>query len=147
MLQEVLPVRRAESHPPYHFDHFWMKAVDSQIDTGPFPDLQYFLVNVLFCFCHNLFDPCWVDPTILDQSVQGEPGNLTSYRIKPGDDNCLGGVINYDFHPRCAFQGTDVPAFPSDDFPFDIVTLNIENRDAVFDGMLCGGSLDGVKDD
>src|SRR5690554_5006499 len=147
MLQEVLTIGGTEPHPSHHSDQFRMKSVNAELDTGSLTYFYNFFFNILLRLGDDLFYPGRVDPTILYEPVQGQTRNLPAYGIKTGDNDRFRRVVYDNLYASRSFQCTDIPTFPTDYLPFDVVTFNVEDRHAIFDGVLGSFSLDSIQND
>src|SRR5690606_12052310 len=73
--------------------------------------------------------------------LQRQTGNLPTYRIKSREDNGLRCIINDDFYTRSRLKCTDVATLSADNATLDLVVLDIEDGDRVFDGAFRSRSL------
>src|SRR5690606_28396548 len=95
----------------------------------------------------DLFYPGRLDHTILYEPVYGETRNLPTYGTTTGGNDRFRRVVYDNLYASHSFQCTDIPTFPTDYLPFDVVTFNIKYRHAIFDGVLGSCSLDSIQND
>src|SRR5690606_21370791 len=106
---------------------------DAQINNSTFANLYNFVFYLLFGFRYNFFNAGGVNTSICNQSVQSKPRNLSSYRIKPGQDNRLRRVVNDDLYASSCFQCTDITSFTTDNTSFDFIIFYVKDGNRIFD--------------
>src|SRR5688572_13456550 len=84
--------------------------------------------------------------SVLNETVKRKPGDFPSYWIKSRYDDRLGGIVYNDFDSSNSFQCTNIPAFATDDFAFDVVAFDIENRYTILNGVFSSCALNGFDD-
>ena len=141
VLEQVLSVARPETHPAHHLNQFGMQPVDSQVNHRTFADLNDFVLNIFAGFRHNFLNPGGVNPAILYQAVKRQTRNFAADRVKARNNDGLWCIINDDFDAGSGFEGPDVPAFTANDFAFNVVRFDVEDRYAVFNRVFGGGPL------
>ena len=95
----------------------------------------------------GVLDPLRVDPAVGDQPVQGEPGDLSSYRIKAGEQDGLGRVVDDQVDAGHGLEGPDVAALAADDAALHLIARQVQHRHHGLAGLLGGDPLDGQGDD
>ena len=143
----ILGVAVPELQPADHPHQLGMKPGDPQLKAGLLPRLPNVLLDLLRDLLHRLLDPGRMDPPVLDQTLDGHPGDLPPDRIEPGEDDGLGGVVHDDVDPRRLLQGADVPALPPDDTTLHVVAGEIHHRDGRLGHVLGGNPADRPPDD
>src|ERR1700744_1108912 len=121
--------------------------MDTQFYHGPFADLHYLLLDLLTRFFHDLLDPGGVDTTVGYQPLQRKPGDLPAERVERRKNDGLGRIVHDEVYPCGGFDSTDIPAFPANDLPLDLVAFQVEYGDGILDSLLCGSPLDALDDD
>ena len=83
-----------------------------------------------------------MDAAIRDELVKAEPRDLSSADgVEAADDDGFGGVIHDELNASGCFQSPDVASLTANDAAFDVVASDVEDRNAVLDGVLRGHAL------
>ena len=88
-----------------------------------------------------------MDAAVHNQFLQGQPGNLPADRVKAGDGNGFGGVVDNQVHAGDGFQGADVPALPANDPALHLVVGQGHHGDGGLGGVIRGTALNGGGND
>ena len=88
-----------------------------------------------------------MDAAVLDQLLQGQPGDLPADGVEAGDGDHLGGVVDVEIHTGEGLQGADVAALAADDAALHLVIGQGYHRDGGFRHMVRGAALDGQGED
>src|SRR5690606_9263359 len=121
-----------------------MKAMYPKVNTGTLSYFHDFFFDVFLGLRYHLFNSCWVNPTILHETVQRQAGNFPSYRIKSGDNDGFRRIIYDDFNSGSSLKCPDIPAFPPDNLALNVITFNVEYGHAILHCMLRSCPLDGI---
>ena len=104
-------------------------------------------VELLARFGDHLFDAGRVDTAIGHQLFEGQAGYFAADGVEAGDDDGLRGVIHDDFGTGSRFEGADIAAFAADDLAFEVIGIQVEDGDSIFDGVFCTHALNRLDDD
>src|ERR1035438_7928046 len=115
--------------------------MNSQINRCSFTDFNYLILQLFFDLRHDFFNPRRVNPAIGNQLMQGKTRQLSTNRIKAGKDNGFRGIINNNFDTGSCLKSTNISSFTADDSTLNIIVINVENGNCIFNGMLCGNTL------
>ena len=85
-----------------------------------------------------------MNPAVGNQLLQRQTGNLPPHRLKAGNGNGLGGVVNDQIHARQRFNGADVAALPANDAALHLVIGQGNHTDGHFGHLIGGAPLDGL---
>ncbi len=143
----VLAVTGPILQPSQEPDNLRMDVADPQVEQGLLRVLLHPLFEFLANLLHHLLDPGGMDPAVRDQALQGLPGHLPADRIESGNDHGLRSVVHDEIHPRGRFQRPDIPSFPADDPPLQLVAGEMDHGDGALGHVVVGVPLDGQGDD
>jgi len=96
---------------------------------------------------HHLLDSGGVDPSILDETLQGLAGDLSPDGLEAGEDDCLRRVVHDQVDASGLLEGADVAPLAADDPALHLVRRQIDDRDGALDHMVGRDALDGHRDD
>ena len=147
VLQEVLPVGRTVFHAADQAHEFHGHSVDAQVDAGALAGFEDFVFELLLDLGDHFLDAGGVDAAVHDELVQGQAGHFAADRVEGGKHDGVRGVVHDDLDAGRRLQGADVPSFTADDAALDLVIVDREGGDGVFDGRFRCRTLDGVDDD
>ena len=91
----------------------------------------------------HFLDAGRVDAPILDQLLQGQAGHLAADRVKAGDGDGLGGVVDDQVAAGEGLDAADVAAFAADDAALHLVVGERDDGDGDLAGVVGGAALDG----
>ena len=120
--------------------------MNAQINQGALARLGDFLLDFLGDLRHDLLDAGGVDAAVRHELVQGEACNFATHRVEAAQYDGFRRIVHDEFNPCGGLEGANVPSFSADDAAFDVVVFDLEDRDAVFDAVLCGDALNGLDD-
>ena len=95
----------------------------------------------------HLLDPSRVDPPVLHQLRQGDPGGLAADRVEAGQQHRLRGVVDHHVHPGHLLERPDVAALPADDPTLHIVTGQVHGGDYRLRRLVGRQALDRAHND
>ena len=95
----------------------------------------------------RLLDRGGVDSAVLDEPLEGDPGDLAPHRVERGDGNRLGSVVDDEVDPGHRLEGADVPTLAADDPALHLVGWQLDDRDRRLGHHLRGEALDGGGQD
>ncbi len=87
----------------------------------------------------------WMRPSD-DQPLDRQLGNLAPVRIEAGEDDRARRVVDDEIDAGGHLKSTNVPAFPADDAPFEVVARQVDNGHRRLDGVLGRAALNGLRD-
>ena len=84
---------------------------------GHFVDLASHTLDLL----DHLLDPCRMDSSVLHESDQRQPGNLSSHRIEPREDDRFRRIIHNHLDAGNRLKRANIATFASDDAALHLV--------------------------
>ena len=124
-----------------------MQAVDIGLEHGALALGLDGGVHLPLGLLHHLLDAGGVDAAVQNELLQSQPGNLPADRVKAGDGDGLGRVVDDEIHAGQRFQGPDVPALAADNPALHFVVGQRHHADGGLGHMVGGAALDGQRDD
>jgi hypothetical protein len=124
-----------------------MHAVDSHLEDGLLPCLADAFFHLLLGFAYHLFHSGGVNPTVGDEALECDAGDLTSDRVVARYDYRFGGIVDDQVDPRGGFDGADVATLAADDTSFHVVIRELHDGDRAFSHKLARQAFDGNGDD
>ena len=79
---------------------------------------------------HRLLDAAWVDPAVLDEPLERDPGDLPPNGVEAREHDCLGGVVNDDVDPGGLLEGADVASLAADDTTLHLIGGELHDGDS-----------------
>ena len=147
MLQYILSVRRSVLQASQQFNQLRMEVVDAHIEgclfTGLFDDGFHFSLR----FFYHFLDPCRMDSPIHDQLFEGQSCDLSSYRIKTGQDHSFRRIVDDQIDSCQRFDRTNVTTFTTDDPAFHFIVRKRYYRYRGFCHVIGSTTLDRSSDD
>jgi hypothetical protein len=147
MVQDILPVTRAELQPAHEANDFGMEIVEAELERRGFAFLPDRLFHLRFDLFDDLLDTGGMDAAVGDQSRDRLARHLTAVRIERREDDRAGRIVHDQLDAGRLLERADVAPFTSDDPPLHVVARQIDDRHGSFDGVLGGAALNGVGDD
>ena len=147
VVQDVLPIAGAVAQPAQELDQLVVDAVDAHLQHGTLAlllDGGFHLPAGLF---HGLLNAGGVDAPVGDELLQGDAGHFPAHRLKAGEGDGLGRVVDNQVHAGEGFNGPDVPALPADDAALHLVVGQGHHADGGFADVVGRAALDGQGDD
>ena len=105
------------------------------------------LIHFLTGLLYHLLDLGGMDTSVHNELLKGDPCNLTSYRIKCGKNNCIGGVVYDKLNTGHSFEGSDVSSLTSYDPSLHVLTGKLYHGNGTFSDVVRCTSLNGCDDD
>ena len=146
MLEGVLPVARAEMHAAQELHEFRMDAVYAHLENGGFALFLDELFDFLAGLRDDFLDAGRMDPSVQDQFLQGDAGDLAAHRVKARKHDGFRRIVDDQVHARRLFQRADVAAFASDDAAFHLIVGKRHHGNGHFGNVICRTLLDGGDD-
>ena len=143
VVQHVLTVGSTVLLTAQNLHQLRVQVMHIGLVAGPLALLPDGAVHFLPGLFHHVLDAGGVDSAVYNQLFQGQTGNLPAHRVKAGDGNGLGGIVDNQIHTGDGFQGADVPAFPADDSALHLVVGQGHHGHGGFSHMVGGAALDG----
>jgi len=88
-----------------------------------------------------------MNTAIGDQPFQGLAGNLSPDRIKSGEDDRFGSIVNDDIYSGGGFNRPDIPAFTADDPSLHLFVRQRHDGNGFFSDIITGIPGNGQGDD
>ena len=147
MLVHILAVAGAVFEPAEQFDQLGMQAEDTDFEHGGFAVLLDLLIQFLAHLFHRLFDAGGMDAAVADQLFERKAGDFAADRIKSGEDDHFGRIVDDQFDTRRIFESADVAALATDDARLHIVVGQRHDGDGDLGRMIGSAALDREADD
>ena len=147
VVQHVLAVAGAVAHPAQQTDELGMQAVDVGLKHGAFAFGLDGGVDFLLRLGDHLFDAGGVNAAVLNELLQRETGNFPPHRVKAGDGDGLGRVVDDQIAAGQGFDAADVASFAADDAALHFVVGEGDDGNGDFTGVVRGTALNGRRDD
>ncbi len=123
-----------------------MDPVQTQVEQGLLSRLPHDLLHLFRHPLHRFLDPGGMDPSVLDQTRERDPGDLPADGVKPRQDDGFRGVVDDDVDPRGRLERTDVPPFPPDDPALHLLGGERNRRHDTLGDVVGRVPLDGQRD-
>ena len=147
VVQHVLAVAGAVAQPAQQLHQLVVDAVDAHLQHGALALLLDGGLHLPAGLLHGLLDAGGVDAPVGDKLLQCDAGHLPAYRLKAGQCDGLGGVVDDQVHPGQSLNGPDVPALTADDPALHLIVGQGHHADGRLAHMVRGAPLDGQGDD
>ena len=115
MVQHILPVAGSVPESADELYQLAVQPVYIGFQDGTLALLLDLVFHLTPRLIHHFLDAGGMDPTVADELLQSDPGNLPAHMVKAGQGDSLRGIINDEIYSGEGFQRPDVPALPSDD--------------------------------
>ena len=147
VLEDVLPVRGPELQAPEQPDHLRVHVGDPDVEHRLLARALDLLVDLLLRALERLLDPRRVDPPVLHELLEREPGDLAPNGVEAREHHGLGRVVDDQVHPGRGLERADVPALAADDAALHVLARQREHRDRRLARLLGGDPLDRDRHD
>ena len=147
VIQHVLAVAGAVAHAAQKLDQLGIEAVDIGLKHGT---LAFGLdggIDLALGFGHHFLDAGGVDTAVLNQLFQRKTRNFPADRVKAGNCDGLGGVVDNQVAAGQRLDAANVAAFAADDAALHLVVGERDDGDGDFAGVIGGAALNGSGDD
>ncbi|MBA7693414.1 hypothetical protein ES703_101996 [subsurface metagenome] len=94
MLEDILTITGAVFQTTQEFNHLGANPGNSKFEDKLFPGLPESILHLFLNFLNYFLNSTGMNPSVLNQLFQSNPGNLPSYRVKSGQGNRLRGIVN-----------------------------------------------------
>ena len=144
MPQSILTITGTEFHTSKKFQKFRMDSMNTHIHgccLTVFTDLCF---HFFLGFLHHLFNSCRMNTSIHNKFLQSHSGDLSTDRIKRGENNCLRCIINDQIHTGKCLQCTDVTALTTDNPSLHFITWKLYHRNCCLRYVIYRTFLDGI---
>jgi hypothetical protein len=129
VMQDVLPVARAELQPAEQLHELRVERADVRLEDGLLPHLDHVLVDLRLRLVERLLDPGRMDPTVLKQALERESRDLAAHSVEAGQEHRSGRVVDDEVDPGERLERADVAPLPADDAALQLVGLELDDRD------------------
>lgn len=117
------------------------------LDQGVLAGPQARALDLTAAAVVELLDPVRVDATVQDELLQGDPGDLTAYRVEAGQQHRLRCLVHDEVDPRDLLERPDVAALPADDPTLHVIAWKMQRGDDGLRGLFGREPLHGRGDD
>ena len=147
VVQDVLPVARAELQPAHEAEDLRMEVVEPELERRGLAFLADRLLHLRLDLLDHLLDARRVDAAVGDEPRNRLPRDLAPERIERREDDRAGRVVDDELDAGGLLERADVASLAADDPPLHVVARQVDHRHGRFDRGLGGAALDGVGDD
>ena len=145
MLQNVLGIACAIFEFTQELDQIRMYAVNSNIEGRLFPSFADGIVDLGVDLLHNLLNACGMNPPVGYQAFKRDSGNFAPNGIETREDHRLRSIINDQIDPRRCLDGSDIPAFATDDPPLHLLIGQGYHRHRLLRHIVASIALNGQR--
>ena len=146
MCQNILPVAGAVVQPAQQLDQFVIQTVDIGFQHSTFALLTDAVFHLTLCFLHHFLDLGRMNPAVVDEFFQCDPGNLTAHMVETGQGDCLRRIVDDDIDTGQRFQRTDVPSLSADDASLHLVVGQRYHRNRRLRNLIGSALGNGQRD-
>ena len=147
VVQHVLAVAGAVSHAAQQLDDLRVQAMDIGLEHGPLTLGLDDGVDLFLGLGYHFLNAGGVDAAVLNQLLQSQTGHLAADRVKAGDGDGFGGIVNDQVAAGEGFDAADIAAFAADDAALHLVVGEGYDGDGDLAGVISGAALNGGGDD
>ncbi len=119
--------------------------MNAQVYGGTFSNFNYFILYLLLNLLHHLLDSGRMYAAVGYELVKRQPGNLAPNWVEGGKDDGFGGIVNNNFNARGCFESSDVSALTANDTPFNLIGVNVEHGNRIFNCCFGCNTLNGLN--
>ena len=138
VLQDVLPVARAEPQPSEHLDELLAELAAVRLEDRLRAGLVDLLLQLGLRLVVHLLDPGRVDPPVLDQLLERHLRDLATDPVERREHDRVRRVVHDHVDARQVLERPDVAALAADDPPLHVVARELDDRDGGL-GRVAGG--------
>ena len=138
MLENVLPVTGPILQATNQVDQVNMHAMGTHIKSGLLTGLLDLDIQVFRNLGNHLLNTGWMNPAVGNKLQQGKTRDLTTDRIKTGQDNRLRCIINNNINAGGGFNSPNVSSFPADDPPLHFFVGQRYHGDGLVGNIITG---------
>ena len=142
MLKHVLPVRRAVLEAAEELHELRMQPVNVELEARLLADLADLLEELFPRLLDDLLDAAGMNAAVLDELLEGEPGDLAPDRIETRENDRLGRVVDDHVDAGRVLERPDVAPLAADDTPFHLIARKVHDRYGRFDDVIGRAPLD-----
>ena len=104
------------------------------------------LFNLTSALLNSFLDTCRVNTSVLNKTLKSKSCNLSAYRIKAGNGDCLRCVVDDKVNTCYSFNSADISALTSYDSALHLIIRERNNRNGRLCSMVSRTTLDGGCD-
>ena len=127
VLEDVLAIARAIAQAPEDLHELLVKLAAVRLEDRLLPRLHDRILDLRFRGVVRVLDARRVDPSVLDQLGQGDPGDLTPYAVEGGENDRLRRVVDDEVDAGEMLEGADVATFSADDATLHVVGRQLDH--------------------
>ena len=119
--EHVLAITRAVVEASEGLDELRRHVVHADVEDDLLALFVYLLSDLPCDLLDDFLDARRMDAAVRDQSLERHAGDLAAHGVEAGDDDRLGGVVDYHVDAGEGFERTNVAALAADDPPLHLV--------------------------
>ena len=147
MVEHVLTVAGAVAQSAQQLDKLGMDVVDTQLQYRVLALALDGRVDLTTRFFDRLFDPGGMNTSVRDQALQRDTRHLAAHRLKAGQRDRLGRVVDDQIDAGEGLDRADVASLSADDPALHLVIGKRHDRNSRLCHLLGGKLLNGKRDD
>ena len=147
MHEDILPIARSESELPDEWDDLFWDTDDSHLVDRLATEIIDELIRILLVFFYDLFDTSWLDTLIEDEVFERLLGDVSSKQVKTRQEHGIRRIIDDERYSCCLLECDDIASFFSDDFPLEVIALQLYHRLCGLSCYFSGILLDALDED
>src|ERR1017187_1547916 len=126
VVEHVLVVGETVPELPEKLYDLRVKAVDVEPADGVLAGLGRGEIDLVLGPLHVLLDACRMDPPVLDQRLEGIPGDFAAHGIKRREEDKLGRLVDQQRDSRRGLEGLYVAALPADEPALHLLARQVD---------------------
>ena len=142
----VLPVTGAVFQSPQQFDDVGMQSRHIGFISRAFARLFDGVFHFGGNFFQHFLNSGGMNAPVVDENLHRLAGNFAPHRVKRGQNDGVGGIVNHHFHAGSNFKSADISPLPPDDAPFHIIVGQRHSRNGCFCHLVRGDALNCQRD-
>src|SRR5579884_3289030 len=147
VLEDVLPVARAEAQPAENLHELVVERSAVRLEHGLLAGLPYELLELGLRLVVGLFDPRRMDAAVLDQLRQRQARRLAAEPVERREHDCMRRFVDDEVYARQMLERADVSTFTPDDAAFHVVGRKLDDGDGRLRGVTRCDALERVGDE
>ena len=147
MQQHVLSIARAIAQTAEQLDKLGVQPIDAGLEGGALALLLDGVFHISAGFFHRLLDLGGVDAPVVHKALKRNARDFTPHRVKAGDGDGLGRVVDDEVNAGHGLDGADVAPLAADDASLHLVGGQRHHRNGGLSHKVGGIALDRHGDD
>ena len=127
MLESILTIACSKLHLTKKSYKFRMNTMYTNFKCSSFTLFSHHGLNFLLSLLYHLFNSCRMDTAINNKLLKGYSCDLTAYRVKSGQNNCLRCIINNQINTCHRLKSSDISSLSTDNSALHLVIRKLNN--------------------